>query len=174
MAPFDDPTAIQARLIAELTSFLQARGIPHWLFGGWVVDFLAGEITRPHHDIDLMVWQRDAAAFRQLLAQQGFDEGPSPSGPELDARFSKEGQLVEVMFLHASEAGDACWGQWRLPPDALEARHERLGEIVCPVIHSRVLLECKEACLREEHDLAERERHAVDIARLRSILEKGP
>jgi hypothetical protein len=51
MAPSDDPTAIQILLIAELTSCLYAASIPHWLFGGWVVDFLAGEITRPHHDL---------------------------------------------------------------------------------------------------------------------------
>src|SRR5712692_11867674 len=101
----EDSTAIQLHLIQELTTMLREAQIPHWRFGGWLVDFLAGEITRPHHDIDLIVWLRDAPAFRDLLARHGYAEGSSPSGQELDARFRKQSQLVEVMFVHDREDG---------------------------------------------------------------------
>src|SRR6266849_3139604 len=100
MFPPEDPTAVQLRLIGELTTVMYAARIPHWLFGGWVVDFLMGEITRPHSDVDLIIWRRDAPAFRELLAGHGYTEGPSPSGPELDARLRKQSQRVAVMFIH--------------------------------------------------------------------------
>jgi hypothetical protein len=165
-----DPTAVQLSLIQELTTVLRAARIPHWLFGGWVVDFLVGEITRPHSDVDLIIWRRDVPAFRQLLVEGGYTERPSPSGPELDARFCKQGQLVEVMFLHEQEDGGACWGDWRLPPDALEAGHGRLGEILCPVVNPRLLLGCKEECVRQASEPAEQEKHTEDASRLRSLL----
>src|SRR5690242_4472858 len=96
----DASAVVQLRLIRELTALLQTAGIHHWLFGGWAVDLLVGEITRPHSDIDLWILQRDAPAFRDLLARHGYEEGASPSGPELDARCCKQGQLLEVMFIY--------------------------------------------------------------------------
>src|SRR5207248_10934814 len=148
--------ALQLQLINELTALLQATGIPHWLFGGWVVDFLVGEITRPHSDIDLWIRHRDAPAFRELLVQHGYREGASPSGPELDARFCKLGQLLEVMFLHEGADGSTHWDHWRLPMDALETRDGMVGEIICPLVNPKVLIECKEACLQQATDPSER------------------
>jgi hypothetical protein len=170
VCPSEDPATVQLSLIAELATLLRAAGIPHWLFGGWAVDFLVGEITRPHHDVDLMIWRRDVPAFRQLLERHGYTGGESPSGPELDARFRKQDQLIEVMFLREAEDGGACWDHWRLPADALAARRGRIADITCPVVSPRLLLDCKEACLRQESELAERDKHARDAARLRSLL----
>jgi hypothetical protein len=170
MVPSDDSTAVQLRLIGELTTVLQAAGIPHWLFGGWGVDFLVGAVTRPHSDVDLIVWRQDAAEFRELLAGRGYEERPSPSGPELDARFCKEGQLVEVMFVHEREEGGVYWDDWHLPPDSLGARQGRVEDVTCPTIRPETLLGCKEACLRQESEPSEREKHARDVERLRSLL----
>src|SRR4051794_38300510 len=129
MKETDASAVMQLQLIDELTTLLQEAGIPHWLFGGWVVDFLTGEITRPHSDVDLWILRQDAAACRELLAQQGYEEGASPSGPDLDARFHKLGQRLEVMFIHKEADGSTHWDDWCLPPDALEARHGRVGEV---------------------------------------------
>lgn len=171
MKSSEDPTAIQLRLIHALTTVLEAAQIPHWLFGGWVVDFLAGEITRPHHDIDFLLRLPDAPALRDLQARQGYTELPSPSGPELDARFRKQDQLVEVMFVQAREDGGADWGgRWHLPPGSLAARHGCIGEIRCPIVNPQLLLECKEACISDEDDASELEKHRRDIARLRAMI----
>ncbi len=143
MPSFAHSTAVQLSLIQELATVLQAARIPYRLFGGWGVDFLVGEITRPHSDVDLILWRRDAPAIRRILGERGYAGRPSPSGPELDARFCKQDQLVEIMFLQEQEGGGACWGDWRLPPDALAARDGRLGEISCPVVSPRLLLGCK-------------------------------
>ena len=39
-------------------------------------------------------------AFRQLLVEHGYTESPSPSGSDLDARFWKQDQRVEIMRGH--------------------------------------------------------------------------
>ena len=49
-------------------------------------------------------------AFRQILEERGYAEHPSPSGPELDARFCKQGQFVEIMFLQEQADGGAWAG----------------------------------------------------------------
>ena len=165
-----DTSAVQLCLIDELTTLLQAAQIPHWLFGGWVVDFLVGEITRTHEDIDLIIWRRDVPAFRQLLERHGYTGGDSPTGPELDARFFKQNQVIDVMFVHPQEDGDVYWSDWRLPPGALGARHGHVEKITCLIVSPEVLLECKEACLRQADDPADLAKHKHDAARLRSLL----
>jgi hypothetical protein len=162
-------TEVQVELIAELTRALKAAAVAHWLFGGWGVDFAVGEVTRGHSDLDLIVRREDGARFRQVVTGLGYVELPSPSGPELDARFQKQGQLLEVMFLRTGEDGGAWWGDWRWPAEALESEAGRLGEIACPIVSPAFLLECKEGFLREEDGPDEPEKHAGDVARLRLL-----
>src|SRR3712207_1118934 len=78
LIPDPNPNGIQLVLIAELTARLRQAGIAHWLFGGWAVDFLVGEITRPHEDIDLIIWRDDAPSVREVLAPHGYVEVPPP------------------------------------------------------------------------------------------------
>jgi lincosamide nucleotidyltransferase A/C/D/E len=51
-----------------------ARGIGCWVMGGWGVDALLGEETRPHHDLDLLVSRSDLAELFDVLAELGFVE----------------------------------------------------------------------------------------------------
>ena len=78
MLPNHDATDIQLALIEELTTLLKQAGIAHWLFGGWAVDFRVEAITRPHEDIDLIIWLKDTQAVRERLAAHGYVEAPPP------------------------------------------------------------------------------------------------
>ena len=40
----EDPNPVQLELIREIHEALTARSIPHWLGGGWALDFLLGEL----------------------------------------------------------------------------------------------------------------------------------
>jgi len=51
---------------------LDGRGIPAWLDGGWGIDALLGEQTRPHEDVDLVVPVPDVPALVELLGAQGY------------------------------------------------------------------------------------------------------
>ena len=59
------PNPIQLELIGEIHRELAARSIPHWLGGGWALDFLLGEVLRVHGDVDWAIWKRDAGAPRR-------------------------------------------------------------------------------------------------------------
>jgi Aminoglycoside-2''-adenylyltransferase len=47
--------------LGSASSALKAANLEHWFFGGWAVDLWMGRLTRPHDDIDVLVWRRDEA-----------------------------------------------------------------------------------------------------------------
>jgi len=53
---------------AELYSLLVDQGVGLWVDGGWGVDALLGEQTRPHKDLDIFVRLDDLATMIQVLA----------------------------------------------------------------------------------------------------------
>jgi lincosamide nucleotidyltransferase A/C/D/E len=59
--------------VREVLDALDSAGIESWLDGGWGVDALLGEQTRPHQDIDLVVRVGDVVTMRSVLAGQGFE-----------------------------------------------------------------------------------------------------
>src|SRR5262245_61371124 len=85
-----------ARDVADLVRLLDAHGIEVWIDGGWGVDALLGEQTRPHGDLDIAVRDVDVPRLRDLLATRGYQERPrddttawmfvlaDPSGREID------------------------------------------------------------------------------------------
>jgi Aminoglycoside-2''-adenylyltransferase len=54
----------QLGLIGEVVEVAAAVGVRVWLRGGWAMDFVLGEITRDHVDIDWFGWARDAGTLR--------------------------------------------------------------------------------------------------------------
>ena len=62
-----------ARDVIEVLDALDDAGVDAWLDGGWGVDALLGEQTRPHNDVDLVVRVSDVPAMREALATPGFD-----------------------------------------------------------------------------------------------------
>ena len=64
---------------------LEAGAIEAWLEGGWGVDALLGEQTRPHDDLDLIVRVDDVPRMREALEQDGFAAGRGCAELELRA-----------------------------------------------------------------------------------------
>lgn len=50
----------------------KALGIEIWIDGGWGVDALLGEQTRPHSDLDIVVQKADLEILLAHLDEQGF------------------------------------------------------------------------------------------------------
>jgi lincosamide nucleotidyltransferase A/C/D/E len=53
---------------------LDNLGIGIWIDGGWGVDALLGEQTRPHADLDIFIQEKDVAKLRELLEAEGYKE----------------------------------------------------------------------------------------------------
>ncbi|TXR56801.1 nucleotidyltransferase domain-containing protein [Quadrisphaera setariae] len=56
----------------DLLRLFERAGIEVWVDGGWGVDALLGEQTRPHADLDVVVLVADVPRARELLAEAGF------------------------------------------------------------------------------------------------------
>ena len=63
--------------VIALYTQLTSLGIETWLDGGWGVDALLGEQTRPHSDVDIVVQQQDVLGLREHLERQGYHDVPA-------------------------------------------------------------------------------------------------
>lgn len=58
--------------VTALLDQLGQAGARVWVDGGWGVDALLGEQTRPHSDLDLVIERSALDVVRNLLSAQGF------------------------------------------------------------------------------------------------------
>lgn len=103
-------SAIQARgreqvaAIANLGAALDARGLDHWLFGGWAVDFHVGAVTRLHDDIDIVAWRDDAEVLGATLEAAGWLHTPTENDL-VGTRYRLATVDVELTFVISDAAG---------------------------------------------------------------------
>jgi hypothetical protein len=57
---------------------LDEANLEHWFFGGWAVDLWVGRLTRPHDDIDVLVWRHDEGRVHDALEAAGWLHTPTP------------------------------------------------------------------------------------------------
>ena len=76
---------MQPENVIEVLDALEYEGIDVWLSGGWGIDALLGEQTRPHDDLDVAVDRRNLERTEAVLAQQGYRADTSAE-PGLPAR----------------------------------------------------------------------------------------
>ena len=58
--------------VVELCRSFDGAGLAFWIDGGWGIDALLAEQTRPHSDLDLAVKLNDLPAFQEVLVAQGY------------------------------------------------------------------------------------------------------
>ena len=63
---------MRAEEVVALYTLLAGRGVRVWVDGGWGVDALLGEQTRPHKDFDALVPLEDLGTLADVLSDRGF------------------------------------------------------------------------------------------------------
>jgi lincosamide nucleotidyltransferase A/C/D/E len=63
---------VSAEDVIHIYQYLSNNGIPVWLNGGWGVDALLGEQTRPHKDLDVFVLVDDVNLLCGLLSRESY------------------------------------------------------------------------------------------------------
>jgi lincosamide nucleotidyltransferase A/C/D/E len=134
---------MDAARVLDLLAQLQARGIPVWLDGGWAVDALLREQTRPHDDLDLVARLDDSVRIEQALDERGFvlaGGGPPLSFELVDG----EGHQVDVHPASFAPSGDAVYrmasgDDWIYPADGFTGVGRILGREV-PCLTPEVLM----------------------------------
>lgn len=92
----------------DLLARLGTHDIPVWLDGGWAVDALLGEQTRPHDDLDLVARLDDSARIEEALGERSYalaGGGPPLSFELVDA----DGHQVDVHPAVFAASGDAVY-----------------------------------------------------------------
>ncbi len=171
-----EATQVQLKLIAEVTSLLTAATIPHWLFGGWAVDFLVGEVTRPHSDVEFAVWRSDFSSVRSLLERRGYTEQAGDSSPEA-VNLRKSGQVVRFIFIERNQRGEVItpgpWSDWPWPEGSFGGVRGRLGSIELPVVSIQGQIDTKENYHRHPAGGPLRPKDRADLEHLRRLADKG-
>jgi lincosamide nucleotidyltransferase A/C/D/E len=63
---------ICAKDVISICQRLLDSGIQVWLTGGWGIDALFGEQTRPHKDLDVILLLDDIVQMHELLGRDGY------------------------------------------------------------------------------------------------------
>jgi len=63
---------VSAEDVIQLYQYFLTNGFQVWLNGGWGIEALLGEQTRPHKDLDTFALVDDVNRLCELLSQEGY------------------------------------------------------------------------------------------------------
>jgi lincosamide nucleotidyltransferase A/C/D/E len=94
---------LTAAEVVDVVGRLRTAGIDFWIEGGWGVDALLSEQTRPHDDLDLGVRTDDVVQVEVALAEFRRSDAERPSAVVFKA---DDGRRVDAHPLTFDENGD--------------------------------------------------------------------
>jgi lincosamide nucleotidyltransferase A/C/D/E len=90
---------------------MENMGVEICVDGGWGVDALLSEQTRPHKDLDIAIQLKDVPKLRELLEAQGYKdmklEDPRPHNFVLG---DDKGHEIDVHVIVLDEKGNGIYG----------------------------------------------------------------
>jgi lincosamide nucleotidyltransferase A/C/D/E len=91
---------------ANLIALLEQNGLEVYVDGGWAVDAVLGEQTRPHDDLDIALPHAQVPRLRALLGPRGFREQRRDDNWECNFVLADEaGRRLDVHSYTLDEAG---------------------------------------------------------------------
>ncbi|MBI5287604.1 MAG: hypothetical protein HY873_01390 [Chloroflexi bacterium] len=165
--------ARQLALIAQIAAALDEATVSWWLFGGWAMDAHAGRITRAHDDIEVFVWERDAAAVRTALSSAGFFAPPGLYPGECQP-FLKDSEEVGAWYLVRETDSrvhtPGRWSDWPWPKGSFDGPRVDLAGLLVPAMSLEGLLEMKLKFRDHPHGAPPREKDLADIDLLQRLM----
>jgi lincosamide nucleotidyltransferase A/C/D/E len=100
--------------VISLYTELENLKIGIWVDGGWGVDALLGDQTRPHQDLDIAVEQNDVPKLRRLLEAQGYkDIKLEEARPWNFVLGDENGREIDFHVIVINDKGNGLYG----PPE---------------------------------------------------------
>ncbi|BDP43908.1 aminoglycoside nucleotidyltransferase (plasmid) [Deinococcus aetherius] len=97
--------------VVELYQSFEAAQLQVWVDGGWGVDALLGEQTRPHSDLDLALKFGELPSCENILKSHGYVEAERDGEPEWNRVFRQpSGWQVDLHGFVLDVAGNAVLG----------------------------------------------------------------
>ena len=116
--------------LLELLILFEQNDIEVILDGGWGVDALLGEQTRPHEDLDIAMPHRYVPLARALLEAKGYVDVPRTDTRDCNFVLGDgQGHLVDFHTYTFDESGNLVFGL-PYPPDSLTGIGSLLGHPV--------------------------------------------
>jgi len=114
---------------------LESMGTSVWVDGGWGVDALLGEQTRPHKDLDIAIQQKDVAKLCLLLQSLGYREVRlEEARPWNFVLADPSGREIDFHVIVIDEKGDGIYGppenNEMYPAASLTGTGSILGQVV--------------------------------------------
>ena len=97
--------------VISLYTELENLKITVWVDGGWGVDALLGEQTRPHQDLDIAVQEGDVPRLRQLLQERGYrDIKLEEARPWNFVLGDENGREIDLHVIVLDDHGNGLYG----------------------------------------------------------------
>ena len=129
-----------AEVVLEFVQLLTEQNIEVILDGGWAVDALIGEQTRPHEDLDVAVFHKDVPRIRTILEKRGFIEVARDDSWECNFVYeNNEGHVIDIHSCSFDDQSNHVYGV-AYTLDALSGSGEIQGKPV-RCIPSKILMD---------------------------------
>jgi aminoglycoside-2''-adenylyltransferase len=90
----------------EVLEWLSPLSAPWWIAGGWALDLFVGQVTRPHGDIDVGIFRRDAQGTCATLSEWEFFEARAGALTQINIGTAPR---AAVNSLWCRRRGEAEW-----------------------------------------------------------------
>lgn len=116
--------------VLEIVDLFEMEGIDLCLDGGWGVDALLGEQTRPHDDLDIAIRHCDAARVRALLEARGYRDVPRDDTRECNFVLGDDrGRQIDIHTYVFDSEGKHVYGV-EYPAESLTGAGSIRGRLV--------------------------------------------
>jgi lincosamide nucleotidyltransferase A/C/D/E len=97
--------------VIDLYAKLEVRGVEIWIDGGWGVDALLGEQTRPHRDLDIAIQKKHLPPLREFLEERGYRDIKVEQAREWNFVLGDEnGREIDVHVIEIDDYGNGIYG----------------------------------------------------------------
>lgn len=97
--------------VVEIVQIFNQNNIEVIIDGGWGVDALLGEQTRPHEDLDVAVQHKDVEIIRKLFEEKGYKEVPRDDSWECNFVLGDDkGRLLDIHSCTFDSVGTHIFG----------------------------------------------------------------
>jgi len=105
------PPEMPADEVISFVRLLEQNHIQVILDGGWGVDALLGEQTRPHNDLDIAIHHKDVPPVRALLEARDYREVPRDDSWECNFVLGDDaGHEIDIHSCTFDDAGENIFG----------------------------------------------------------------
>jgi len=117
--------------VVDLLKKSKLIGVDVWITGGWGVDALLEQQSRPHNDIDLFVQKKDAAAFIEMIRSNGYRETKMEYSTDNQIVWlNSDDSIIDLHLFEYTETGTLLFENIIYPADIFNGKGTIGGIIV--------------------------------------------